>query len=92
MRLFEISLALNQTAVMVSVMNSTTCQNVASKLFAVIDSKSRAAILANIAAHYGISSEDALAEVTDQHAEHLLDYVTGSARSATSVLIQRHGL
>lgn len=77
---------------MVSVMNSTTCQNVASKLFAVIDSKSRAAILSNIAATYGISSEDALAEVTHQDAEHLLDYVTGSARSATSVLIQRHGL
>jgi len=73
-------------------MNFTVSQNIASKLFAVIDSKSRAAILANIASHYGISSEDAFAEVTDKDAEHLLDYVTGSTRAATSVLIQRHGL
>ena len=73
-------------------MNATASQNIASKLFAVIDAKSRAAILGNIAAHYGITAEAALDEVTDDAAEHLLDYVTGPARSATSALMQRHGL
>ena len=49
-------------------------------------------ILANIAKHYGITAEQAYAEVTDADAEHLLDYTTGSTRAATSALMQRHGL
>ena len=56
------------------------------------DAKTRAMILANIAAHYGITSSEAFEEVTDDEAEHLLDYVTGAERTATSVLMQRHGL
>jgi hypothetical protein len=62
------------------------------KLFAVIDSKSKTMILENIANHYGITTAEAESEVTDSEAEHLLDYVTGSLRAATSVLMQRHGL
>ena len=62
------------------------------KFFAVIDAATKAAILANIAKHYGITSEQALAEVTDADAEHLLDYVTGSTRVAASALMQRHGM
>lgn len=59
--------------------------------FAVVDAKTKAAILANIAAHYGITPEQALAEVTDTEAESLLDYVTGPERAATSLTMKRHG-
>lgn len=53
------------------------------------DAATKAAILANIAAHYGITSAEAFAEVTDEEAEHLLDYVTGPQRAATSLLMKR---
>lgn len=56
------------------------------------DEATRNAILANIAAHYGITSESAFEEVTDADAEHLLDYVTREERYATSLLMKRHGL
>lgn len=56
------------------------------------DAKTRNEILANIASHYGITSAEAFAEVTDEEAEHLLDYVTGPIRTATSLLMKRHGL
>jgi hypothetical protein len=58
----------------------------------VIDSKTRAAILSNIAQHYGITSTEAYVEVTSCEAEPLLDYVTGPERAATSLLLRRHGL
>jgi hypothetical protein len=61
------------------------------KFFAAIDAKTKTEILANIAKHYGISQDAALAEVTDDEAEHLLDYVTGPMRGAASVIMQRHG-
>lgn len=57
-----------------------------------IDARTKASILDAIAKHYGISSSEAFEEVTDPGAEHLLDYLTGSVRTATSVLMQRHGL
>jgi hypothetical protein len=59
---------------------------------AATDTKTKSAILTNIADHYGISSEDAFEEVVDAEAEHLLDYVTGPSRAAVSVLMQRHRL
>lgn len=62
------------------------------KFFAAIDAETKTEILTNIAKHYGISEDAALAEVTDDEAEHLLDYVTGPMRSAASVIMQRHGL
>ena len=62
------------------------------KFFAIADAKTKAAILANIAGHYGITASEALEEVTHEEAEHLLDYVTGPTRDAASVLMQRHGL
>jgi hypothetical protein len=61
-----------------------------SRFLASIDAKTKAAILENIATNYGITQAEALAEVTDNDAEHLLDYVTGPERAATSVLMQRH--
>ena len=56
------------------------------------DIKTRAEILKNIAEHYGITTAEAYEEVTDKEAEHLLDYVTGSVCTATSVLMQRHAI
>jgi geranylgeranyl pyrophosphate synthase len=49
-------------------------------------------ILDNVAKHYGITRADAMAEVLDDEAESLLDYVTGPERAATSLLMKRHGL
>lgn len=54
------------------------------------DAKTKSVILANIAQHYGITQSEAYDEVTDSEADHLLDYVTGPQRAATSVLMQRH--
>jgi hypothetical protein len=73
-------------------MNTTSTPNIAQQFLAVINATTKAEILGNIAANYGITSEEAFAEVTDAEAEHLLDYVTGPARLATSALMQRHGL
>ncbi len=56
------------------------------------DVKTREAVLANIADHYGITRSEAHAEITDPGAEHLLDYLTGPVRTATSALMQKHGL
>ena len=57
---------------------------------AATDAKTKSLILANIAGHYGITQTEAFDEVTDDEAEHLLDYVTGAQRAAASVLMQRH--
>lgn len=62
------------------------------RFFAATDAKTKAEILDNISEHYGITQAEALAEVTDDEAEHLLDYLTGSAREAVSVLMQKHRL
>ena len=53
------------------------------------DAETKSAVLENIANHYGISTEHAFNEVTGSDAEHLLDYVTGPQRAATSVLMRR---
>ncbi len=60
------------------------------KFLAATDAATKAAVLANIAKHYGITSAEAYAEVTDEEAEHLLDYVTGPERAATSLMMKRH--
>lgn len=57
-----------------------------------IDPKTRAEILNNIAKHYGISAKEAEKEVTDPEAGHLLDYLTGPIRAATSLLMKRHSI
>lgn len=60
-------------------------------ILAAIDSQSKSAILANVAKQYGISQADAYEEVTDDEAESLLDYVTGTTRPAVAALMIRHG-
>ena len=57
-----------------------------------IDFKTRMQILTAISLHYGITQAQAFEEVTDEGAEHLLDYLTGSVRTATSLLMKRHGI
>jgi len=65
--------------------------NLNAQFLAAIDGDTRAEILESIAAHYGITSEQAFAEVTDDQAEHLLDFMIEPLRSATSVIMQRRG-
>ncbi len=55
------------------------------------DSKTKTLILGNIAAHYGISNDDAMQELINDDAEHLLDYMTGSERTACSLIMKRQG-
>ena len=49
-------------------------------------------ILEAIGGHYGITRSEVQDEVTGADAEHLLDYLTGSVRTATSLLMRRAGL
>lgn len=62
------------------------------KFLALIDAKTKAMILDNIANHYGATKEQVLEEITGDEAESLLDYTTGKVRFATSVLMQTYGL
>lgn len=57
-----------------------------------IDGETKAAILETIATRCGISSQEAYDEVAGEEAENLLDYMIEPQRSATSALMQRHGL
>ena len=54
-----------------------------------VHAKIKSRIIDEIAGHYGITPERAFEEVTDVEAEHLLDYLTGSVRTATSVLMKK---
>lgn len=62
------------------------------KFFGLTDRRTINKILDKIAAHYGITRMEAMNEVMDDEAESLLDYVTGAERTATSLLMKRHGL
>lgn len=56
-----------------------------------LDTKTRDEILSSMAKHYDITNDEALAELTDDEAHSLLDYLVEPVRSATSVLMQRRG-
>jgi hypothetical protein len=62
------------------------------EFLSVIDSKTKAAILASIAKDYRTTPDVIYAEVTGGEAEHLLDYLLEPTRSATSVLMQQYGM
>jgi hypothetical protein len=62
------------------------------KFLSLIPAATKNDILDNIAGHYGITRQEAFEEVADSESEHLLEYVTGPTRAATSALMQRHGL
>jgi len=70
-------------------MGSMTNAQITAAFFAATDAKTKSAVLRNIAERYGITSDEAYAEATDDAAESLLDYVTGPVRAAVSVLMQR---
>jgi hypothetical protein len=61
------------------------------KFFEATDEKTKDLILSSIAVHYGITKKEALEEVLDENAEHLLDYLAGSQRNAVYIIMQRHG-
>ena len=56
-----------------------------------IHTDTRDHILETIAKNYGIEKNLALVEVVDDEAEHLLNYLSGSVRAATSGLMQAKG-
>lgn len=64
------------------------------------DSRTRHAVLDAIASRYGITTNEALEELTVEEIdgvegdgpEHLLDYLTGPTRTAVSLLMKRHAL
>ena len=56
------------------------------------DAQTREQIFAAIGNHYGITRSEVQDEVTGVDAEHLLDYLTGPVRAATSLLMCRAGL
>lgn len=62
------------------------------KFLSLTDAKVCDEVLTHIANHYRITKEEALVEISDEEAEHLLDYLTGSVRTATSLLMRRHNL
>jgi len=59
------------------------------KFLASITPQMKAIILENIARHYGISQSQAFDEVTDEEAESIMDYVTGTDRASISVIYQK---
>lgn len=61
------------------------------KFLAATDKRTRFEILKAIANHYGISNQAAYDEVSGEEAEHLLDYLTEPIRSATRIVMARHG-
>lgn len=56
-----------------------------------LNSKLKNLILEKISVHYGITSNEAFEEIIDSESEHILDYLTGETRTATSLLIKRIG-
>lgn len=68
----------------------TTNRN--AQFLAVIDGAEKAVVLESIATHYCITPEAAYAEVADEQAKHLLDYMVEPQRTATSLLMQRYGM
>ena len=74
-------------------MTTTTANHITTKaFFAATDTQMKNMVLAAIANRYGITTDQAFKEVTDEDAEGLLDYLTGSVRIATALIMKRHGL
>lgn len=67
--------------------------NERNKLFLeTIDAAAKTEIVESIAGHYGTDAESIIQELTDEEAEHILDYMVEPQRSAASVLMQKHNL
>ena len=57
---------------------------------AATDVTTRNEILGAIAAHYGVTQNEAFDEVVGEEADHLLEYLVGSTRATVRLLMQRH--
>ena len=62
------------------------------EFLSVIKPEVKAKILNSIAKHYATTPEAIFEEVTDDEAEHLLDYILEPLRSEISVLMIAHGM
>lgn len=71
---------------------AVTNQEINKQFFSVTDAKTTDEVLSAVASHYRISKTEAFAEITDENAEHLLEYLTGTVRDAISVLMRKHDL
>lgn len=69
-----------------------TNQEINNRFLSATDAKTHDEVMSAVASHYGITKDEAFEEVTHEDAEHLLDYLTGTIRTATSVLMRHHGL
>jgi uncharacterized phage-associated protein len=69
-----------------------TNQTISKKFLSLIDVNTLDEILSAVAKHYGITKTAAFEEITHEEAEHLLDYLTGAVRTATSILMSKHSL
>jgi len=83
-----------QNETLLTVTAGTTMSNAQTtkKFLESVDAKTKGEILGNIASNYGINRKEALEEILDSGAEHLLDYVTGPMRTAVSLLMKRYNL
>ena len=70
-------------------MKESTNSSITANFLKSLDPKVKDEILTNIAKHYGISNQEAFEEVTDDDAESIMDYVTGSIRSTVSLLFNK---
>lgn len=73
-------------------MTVLTNQRINMNFLLVVDLDIGELVLKNIAANYGISVQEAFDEVIDEHAEHLLDYLTGSTRDTIVLLFIMYNL
>lgn len=61
------------------------------EFLSVIDKESKDAILSSIAKHYGISVEEAFAEVSDEESHDLLEYMIEPLRSGAHFMMCQLG-
>lgn len=71
---------------------NTTTTHRTKEFLSVIKPEVKAKILNSIAKHYATTPEAIFEEVTDDEAEHLLDYILEPLRSEISVLMIAHGM
>ncbi len=57
--------------------------------FETVSDETKDLVLTNIAKHYGCTKDEALEELLDEDAEHLLEYMSGNGRCAIARLM--HG-
>lgn len=72
----------------ITITDMTTAQ-INSKFLASTTPEMKRTILNNIANHYGISIYEAYEELVCEQAESIMDYITGTNRSAISLIFKK---